>query len=90
MAERTTPRGERLRIRPATYRGVGGFKVFGYGTNSWPTSIFVETKAAAEHIRRKLYAGLEPTVEDFSYGEDGSIPIRCSCGGQHVQIGAGL
>lgn len=76
MTARMTPRGERLVIRAKNWRGRDGFLIYGIGGGGFGTSIFTQTRASAERIREREYAGQEITAEDWALpdGADWQLP----------------
>lgn len=52
-------------IRPSTYRGKAGFSVKSRAGGLFGTSIFVETREAAERCKARIRAGEEVTLQDM-------------------------
>jgi hypothetical protein len=70
-------------IRSKTYRGQEGFVVRGPG-GIYGISIFVETRAAAEHMRELLRRGIEETLADFAGHTEG---LSGYCTGCMLKVG---
>jgi hypothetical protein len=62
---KTDARTARLSIRRKTYRGEDGFLVYGRDGAGRQVSIFTTTRGSAEHIRERVKAGQQTTLDDF-------------------------